>query len=121
MLSLATSNGIDLSVCSVFYTYIKEETSFIFASSDTTTHIQHIQNKNSIAGNILLETKTITKIQGLQFWGTVSLLEDKPLRSHYMKDFSYALALNPKLWKIKVTSFKMTDNRLGFGKKLLWP
>ena len=121
VLSLATSNGKDLSVCSLFYTYIKEETSFIVASSDDTTHIKHIQSNNAIAGNILLETKTIGKIQGVQFKGTLELVEDKSLKNCYFKDFPYALALHPKLWQIKVTSFKMTDNRLGFGKKLIWP
>jgi len=29
--------------------------------------------------------------------------------------------MNPKLWQIKVNYFKMTDNKLGFGKKLIWP
>ena len=121
VLSLATSSGEDLSVCSLFYTYIKEETSFIIASSEDTTHIKHIKKNNSVAGNILLETKTIGKIQGVQFSGIITLLEEKSLASHYFKDFPYALALNPVLWKIKVTSFKMTDNSLDFGKKLIWP
>ncbi|WP_415249862.1 hypothetical protein [Sulfurimonas sp.] len=121
VLSLATSSAEDLSVCSLFYSYIKEETSFIVASSDDTTHIKHTKKNNSVAGNILLETKTVGKIQGVQFSGSIILLEEKSLANHYFKDFPYALALNPKLWQIKVTSFKMTDNRLGFGKKLIWP
>jgi len=29
--------------------------------------------------------------------------------------------MNPQLWKVKVESFKFTDNRLGFGKKIIWP
>ncbi|MFT5660546.1 MAG: hypothetical protein ACI9TV_001188 [Sulfurimonas sp.] len=91
------------------------------ASSDDTTHIKHTKKNNSVAGNILLETKTVGKIQGVQFSGSIILLEEKSLANHYFKDFPYALALNPKLWQIKVTSFKMTDNRLGFGKKLIWP
>ena len=47
-------------------------------------------------------------------------LEDKELKKLYFKAFPYALALSPKLWQIKVNYFKMTDNRLGFGKKIIW-
>jgi uncharacterized protein YhbP (UPF0306 family) len=28
--------------------------------------------------------------------------------------------MQPKLWQIKVSYFKLTDNRLGFGKKIIW-
>jgi uncharacterized protein YhbP (UPF0306 family) len=28
--------------------------------------------------------------------------------------------MNPKLWQIKVEHFKLTDNTLGFGKKIIW-
>ncbi len=120
VLSLGTSDGSELSVCSLFYTYAKEKTSFIVASSDETKHIQNINYKNSVAGNILLETKTIGKIQGVQFRGDFIPLEDNELKKLYFKAFPYALAMNPKLWQIKVTYFKMTDNKFGFGKKIIW-
>lgn len=120
VLSLATSNSQELSVCSLFYTYIEKELSFIVASSDDTTHISHIKKNDTIAGNILLETKTVGKIQGVQFKGSMNVLEDDSLSSHYFKAFPYSIALKPKLWQIKVNYFKMTDNRLGFGKKLIW-
>ena len=120
VLSLATSDAKELSVCSLFYTFIEEENSFIVASDDSTTHINHILKNNSVAGNILLETKTIGKIQGVQFKATMTSLEKENLKSYYFKAFPYALALNPQLWQIKVNYFKMTDNRLGFGKKLIW-
>ena len=120
VLSLATSDAQELSVCSLFYTFIEEELSFIVASSDDTTHIKHIKKNNNIAGNILLETKKIGKIQGVQFRGTMLETEDREFKNAYFKSFPYALALNPKLWQIKVNYFKMTDNTLGFGKKLIW-
>jgi len=120
VLSLGTSDGSELSLCSLFYAYAKDKTSFIVASSDETQHIQNINYKNSVAGNILLETKTIGKIQGVQFRGEFQLLEDSRLKKLYFKAFPYALAINPKLWQIKVNYFKMTDNRLGFGKKIIW-
>jgi uncharacterized protein YhbP (UPF0306 family) len=120
VLSLATTFEGELSVCNLFYAYDKEEVCFVVASSDETTHIRHIQKNKNIAGSIVLETKSVGKIQGLQFRGEFSLLDDKRLKKLYFKTFPYALAMNPKLWKIKLDYFKLTDNNLGFGKKLIW-
>lgn len=120
VMSLATTDFKDLSVCSLFYAYSKEKNTFVVASSDETTHIEHIKQNADVAGNILLETKTVGKIQGVQFRAAFSPLKDVELKKLYFKTFPYALALSPKLWQIKVNYFKMTDNRLGFGKKIIW-
>lgn len=120
VLSLATSDARELSVCSLFYAYSENENSFIVASSDETQHIQNINQNSSVAGNILLETKTIGKIQGVQFRGEFLPLDNGELKKLYFKSFPQALIMKPKLWQIKVTYFKMTDNRLGFGKKIIW-
>lgn len=120
VMSLATSNRDEISSCNLFYAYDKESISFVVASSDDTAHIQHILQNSSVAGSVVLETKTVGKIQGVQFRGNFSVLEDKELESLYFSKFPYALAMNPKLWQIKIDYFKMTDNRLGFGKKLIW-
>jgi uncharacterized protein YhbP (UPF0306 family) len=117
-LSLATSDGDELSVCSLFYAY--DGLTFIVASSEDTTHIKHILKNQKVAGNILLETKEVGKIQGLQFRGIFTTLGDEKLKKLYFKRFPYALAMRAKLYKIEVDYFKLTDNRLGFGKKLIW-
>ena len=120
VLSLATSNEEELSVCNLFYAYDKPSKTFIVASSDDTTHIKHILQNHKVAGSVVLETKTIGKIQGLQFRGEFSLLEDKSLSKLYFKEFPASIVMKPKLWQIKINYFKMTDNTLGFGKKLIW-
>ena len=120
-MSLATTHLDELSVCSLFYVYSKDAISFVVASGEDTLHVRHARNNSTIAGNILLETKTLGKIQGVQFRGKFLELEDATLKKLYFKEFPYALALNPKLWQIKVDFFKMTDNALGFGKKIIWP
>jgi len=119
VLSLATFLDGEVSVCSLFYAYSKEKHCFVVASSDETTHIKHINKNENIAGNIVLETKKIIKIQGLQFRGNFLNLEDKELKKLYFKTFPSAKIMNPKLWKIEVNHFKMTDNTLGFGKKII--
>jgi len=120
VLSLATSDFNELSVCSLFYTYSQISNSFIVASDDKTLHIEHINKNKNIAGNIVLETKAIGKIQGVQFRGEFLALEEERLKQLYFKSFPYAKLMKPKLWQIKVNYFKMTDNRLGFGKKIIW-
>jgi len=120
VMSLATSNKDEISVCSLFYAYSLEKLTFIIASSDDTTHIKNIRKNKNIAGNIVLETKIVGKIQGVQFRGVFEILEDRELKKIYFKKFPHAKVMKPKLWQIKVNYFKMTDNRLGFGKKIIW-
>ncbi len=120
VMSLATSCESELSVCNLFYAYDVKEVSFIVASSDDTTHIQNILKNSRVAGSIVLETKIVGKIQGLQFIGNFLPVDDSRLKKLYFKTFPYTLAMNPTLWQIKINYFKFTDNRLGFGKKIIW-
>jgi len=120
VMSLATSSDKELSACNLFYVFSPKELSFIVASSEDTEHIENIMLNCNIAGTIVLETKIVAKIEGLQFRGKFFLLEDKELKKLYFKTFPYALAMDTKLWQIKVGYFKLTDNTLGFGKKVIW-
>ncbi len=120
VLTLATTVENEVSACSLFYAFDLKSSSFVVASSEDTLHIEHIHKNQKVAGNILLETKEVGKIQGLQFRGVFTILEEVKLKALYFKTFPYALALAPKLWQIKVDFFKLTDNRLGFGKKLIY-
>ncbi len=120
VLSLATSNEKELSACNLFYAFDKEEPSFVVASSDDTTHIQNVLKNPFVAGTVVLETKIVGKIEGVQFRGEFSFLESEVLKKLYFKKFPYAIAMKPKLWQIKVNYFKLTDNTLGFGKKIIW-
>jgi len=120
VLTLATSDGNELSACSLFYAFSNERLSFIVASSEDTLHINHVNQNQNVAGNIVLETKIIGKIQGIQFRGEFLPLKDDELKKLYFKQFPHAKLMNPKLWQIKVDYFKMTDNKLGFGKKIIW-
>ncbi len=120
VLTLATALENEVSACSLFYAYDVKSNSFIVASSEDTQHMEYIRKNSKVAGNILLETKEVGKIQGLQFRGLFTYVQEAKLKALYFRHFPYALALTPKLWQIKVDFFKLTDNRLGFGKKLIW-
>jgi uncharacterized protein YhbP (UPF0306 family) len=120
VLTLATSVADEVSACSLFYVYDKTTQSFIVASSFDTQHIQNILHNSKVAGNILLETKKVGIIEGLQFRGVFQKLDVMNKKALYFQVFPYAIALAPTLWQINVEEFKLTDNKLGFGKKLLW-
>lgn len=117
-LSLCTCRDGEPSSCTLFYAFDKETSSFIVASDEKTEHIQNILSNPKVSGTIHLETESVGLIQGVQFKGEMFTCKDNG--SIYFKKFPYALVMNPALWKIKVNYFKMTDNKLGFGKKLIW-
>jgi len=110
--------------CSCFYSFQKDIPRFIFTSDETTRHGQELLSNNTAAGNIVLETETIGKIQGIQFTGTVKQITDKKAfniaRKLYLKRFPYAVFSIRELWGFEAGFIKMTDNRLGFGKKIIW-
>lgn len=119
-MSLATTYLDDIDSCNLFYAFDRDSVSFVVASSDDTKHIQNILQNNKIAGTVVLETTTVGKIQGVQFKGEFLTLNKKELEKLYFKKFPYALSMSPELWQIKINYFKMTDNTLGFGKKIIW-
>jgi hypothetical protein len=119
LLSLATF-GESLWCCSAFYAFDADEAVFIIASDEQTAHIQNTKMNRRVAGIIAQETKIVGKIQGIQFAGEIRLGENDDERALYIRKFPYALAMNPMLWKIELETIKMTDNTLGFGKKLIW-
>ena len=109
-----------------FYVYIPKENRFIFTSDPDTRHIRDILEGNQFmaAGTIALETKMVGKIRGIQFTGLVNRPGEAALKiakAAYLKRFPIArLMPSLHLWCLEPDYIKMTDNRLGFGKKLIW-
>ncbi|MBN2870738.1 MAG: hypothetical protein JXK04_07265 [Campylobacterales bacterium] len=119
LLSLATS-GERLWCCSMFYAFDPEAVAFIVASDETTEHMRNVRGNDAVAGTVALETKQVGKIQGIQFAGHLRKTEKRENFELYYRKFPYARVMNPTLWKITLDEIKMTDNTLGFGKKLTW-
>ena len=44
---------------------------------------------------------------------------DDNIKKKYLKRFPYARLMETTLWTLKLSFVKYTDNRLGFGKKLI--
>ena len=117
-LATATNEG-EPYCCNCFFAYDNESAAFIFTSGKETHHAQMMEQNNRVAASIVLETRTVGKIQGLQITGKVKPAIDGD-KMRYIKDFPYAVVADLSLWRLEAEMMKFTDNRLGFGKKLIW-
>ncbi len=123
VLTLATKSENELWCANCFYAYLEEENSLVFTSDISTRHINEAIINPVVAGSIVLETSVVGKIQGIQFQGILSKPENKNLekvKKRYLHRFPIATLMDTTLWSLELTLIKMTDNRLGFGKKLIW-
>lgn len=108
-----------------FFSFMTDHQALVFTTDPETRHGQEMMLNPSVSGGISLETKVIGKIQGIQFTGRVLPVvapqnEAAEARSSYLMRFPFALAAKLDLWILHIDYIKMTDNRLGFGKKLEW-
>lgn len=120
LLTLATVNGEGLPyVANCFYAYDKERNLFIFTSDTTTRHGKEMEQNANVALSIALETRVVGRIQGLQIVGKAER-GDAKAQATYIKRFPYTAVAPLSLWMVAPTMMKLTDNTLGFGKKLIW-
>ena len=123
VLTIATAVENEPWCANCFYVYLEEENALVFTTDAETRHGKEFVKNPNVAGTVVLETLVIGKIRGIQFQGIVSEpvgeLESKA-KWAYLKRFPPAALMNTHLWIVKLTVIKMTDNRFGFGKKLLW-
>lgn len=123
LLTLATSKDNTPYCCNVFYVYDERNNHLIFSSAAKTKHAQDFIVNSKVSGSISLETKVIGEIQGVQLLGEIEILKGEDLKvasKQYLKAYPYAKKMKIYLWKMKLTFIKMTHNKLGFGKKLIW-
>lgn len=124
VLTIATTVNNEPWCANCFYAYLEEENSLIFTTGGDTRHGKEFTLNPVVAGSVVLETMVLGKIRGIQFQGIVSEPEGELLskaKRAYLFRFPVAALMDTRLWIVKLTYLKMTDNRLGFGKKLIWP
>jgi len=119
VMTLATcGNGMPYAA-PLFYAYDAGRNRFVFASDVQTEHGRQMLENPVVAAGIALETDAVGKIRGLQCRGAV-VPADAADQKTYFTRFPYARPLRPTLWCLEPAWMKLTDNRLGFGKKLVW-
>ncbi len=121
VMTLATATTSGEPYCAnAFYAYDAEQNRLVFTSDDTTRHAQEMLANSRVAASVVLETRIVGKVQGLQICGTAKRGDDAD-RKVYLRRFPYAAAVGElHLWHIEPDFMKLTDNTLGFGKKLIW-
>lgn len=123
VLTLATSKENSPWCANCFYVYLENENWLIFTSDHDTRHIQDTFQQSVVAGSIVLETNVIGKIRGIQFAGKIfepTAEQNGKVKKAYLTRFPVAMLMETTLWIVELTYIKMPDNRLGFGKKLIW-
>jgi uncharacterized protein len=123
VLTLATSLKDKVWCSSCFYAFDEKNMCFIFTSDIVTKHAEQALKNPEVAGNIHLETKIIGKIRGIQFSGHTEIAKGDALKSvkkKYLTRFPFAVLAKTDIWVLYIDYIKMTDNSLGFGKKLKW-
>ena len=123
VLTIATAVENEPWCANCFYVYLEDENAFVFTTERETRHGQEFIKNPKVAGSVVLETRIIGMIRGIQFQGIVSEPEGELLtrsKKAYLKKFPVAMLMETHLWVVDLTLIKMTDNRLVFGKKLVW-
>ena len=123
VLTLATTRKNIPYCANCFYVYLEDKNMLIFTSDHETKHAQDALLQNIVGGSIVLETNVVGKIQGVQFQGKMYEPKDellKRVKTRYLKRFPVAMLMKTNLWVVELSFLKFTDNRLGFGKKLIW-
>ena len=109
--------------CQCFYVYVDRLCGLVFTSDAGTRHITEAMQHPAVAGSIVLESTVVGKLQGIQLEGRLIKADGALLReikTAYIKRFPFALLMDTQWWFLELHTMKMTDNRLGFGKKLYW-
>lgn len=120
VLTLATAGGDNLPwVANCFYAYDTKRNKIVFTSDLTTRHGSEMEAQPRVALSIVRETRIVGCVEGIQIEGIVERGQEEA-RKVYIKRFPYAAVAPLTLWEVTPKMLKLTDNKLGFGKKLIW-
>lgn len=121
-MTLATVNEQGLAwCCSIFYVYVPDSRELVFTSGIDTCHGAHLVKNAEVAASIVLESRVVARLQGVQIRGTVrGVPADSNYTRSFLKRFPYAAMSLKEMWVLSVDYAKYTDNTLGFGTKLIY-
>lgn len=123
VLSLCCHGSDDLWCANCFYVFDEKRMAFWLMTESDTRHGKLLLANHRVAGTVNGQPKTVLLIKGVQYRGRIVRLsgeaEALALKA-YQKRFPVARKVSAPLWEIEVDEMKMTDNALGFGKKIIW-
>ncbi len=110
--------------CSVlFYSFEEKNEVLYFLSKPSSRHSKEIDANGAVSGSIIRGDSNIIKLQGVQFIGTCALVDLSSIaesKRHFLSAHPYAVLGNDLIWCLRLEWIKMTDNTIGFGKKIVW-
>lgn len=108
---------------SCFFALNAEAGLLYFKSSAYSRHAVLMKKNPFVAGTILPDKLNKILIKGIQFEAIV-LDGQQPLVKRtlgiYLKKHPLAFAIPGDVWTLQINKIKMTDSKLGFGKKINW-
>ena len=120
---LSVCGGDPVWCANCFYVFNEEKVVFWLMSEESTRHGAQFNSDPRVAGTVNGQPKSVLLIKGVQYAGRIRLLEGEEkerARKAYIRRFRIAATVSAPLWEIQPDELKMTDNALGFGKKLHW-
>lgn len=123
VLTLCAGDAADLWCASCFYAFDAADMAFYLMTEAETRHGVLMQRFPRVAGTVAGQPKQVALLRGVQFSGEILSLsgeEEQAARRLYIRRFPVAKLMPAPIWRLSLHQLKMTDNRLGFGKKLYW-
>ncbi len=122
-MTLATAEDGNPYCAHCFYAFDASRGWLVFKSGAETLHIRQAMRNPRVAGAIAPDRLERHAIRGIQFRGLLvapeGTLVDEAERIYYRRH-PYARLVHGSIWMIRLEEMKMTDNTLGFGRKLHW-
>ena len=121
--TLATSVDNIPYCANCFYAFDEVSNRLLFLSDNNTKHITEALINKRVGGTIQNGVTEVSKLQGIQFVGEFidsTNIEQDIFYEIYYEKFPFAKIKLAPIWVIELNWIKMTDNNLGFGKKLIW-
>lgn len=106
-----------------FYAFNAQAGLLYYKSSPEVYHTKLLLERPLVAGTIQPDKLNPLAVQGVQFEG--ELLPQghgltKGASAAYYQRLPFALVMPGDVYTIRLKRIKMTDNRQGFGKKIIW-
>ncbi|AWK15182.1 YhbP family protein [Candidatus Fukatsuia symbiotica] len=122
VLTLCASQAADMWCANCFYLFDQQDMRLYLMTEPTTRHAELMQLNPRVVGTIANQPDDPRLIKGIQYRGDIAVLtsEDKHIRKRYCQRFPVAKTAVTPLWQLRLLEIKMTNNELGFAKKLFW-
>ena len=120
--SVCCTSGNKPHCFSCFYAVLEEDGCLVFKSSENSTHIQIIAGNNQVAGTIISSEISMSKIEGIQFEGTIINKDTTTLqaaKAYYLR-YPFAVAVPGRLWVLRLNAIKYTNTTNGIKHKKTW-